>query len=282
MVRSGSLDRDTILPVRGSWGVSLVLVTGCFSKPSFVEGGPIDGPSALCEQPFSAPSVLTELTGSATGEPSITADGLQLYWMLQTGGSQFEVHHADRLVATDAFTTRDRFMPIPIEATDQDPSVSGDGNLIVYRGLAATVPRAYFIINNGSTWSTPALVSGLEDQTISALDLSPDGLTLYFTNGSNNLRRATRPNLMVDFVYDATGLGADLTFPTVAADGRELFYHDGSGISRVIRPDTSFGWQSNTAMQVLPSVFDPDLSPDGTRLYVGNGNGISVATRTCP
>ena len=274
--------------------MAIVLGSGCFEKPANLTNrtadaatdgaGAADAPAALCDVPFSpmVPLRLGELDGAATGEPTITGDGLDLYWMLQTSGSNYEIHHADRAAVGNSFTTRGRFTPAPIEATDQDPSISADGDLLVYRGQPGAAPKAYFLTRTAGTWSTPALLPGLEAEVVSSLDLSPDGLTLYFNNGSNNLRRATSASRGAPFVVDPTGLGANFSFAAVSADGREVYYASSGGISRVLRPDTAFGWQMSSMTQVLTEGFDPELSPDGESLYVANGIGISVATRDCP
>ncbi len=274
--------------VRSLWAFCVVLLAGCFTKPPDLTGdggtvadAPPDAPFPSCAGVMFPPmsTRLTELT--ATGEPTITTSGLEIYWMVEVMTAvRYEIHHATRTQIGDAFEQPGIFVPALFEPINQDPSISGDGTLLVYRGIVDSQPRALEMVRMGDTWTSPIPLAGLTDRYVKSLDLAPNGLTLYFTNDSNQLFIATRPDRQAPFVVLGQ-FGAEFAFPTVSADGLELFFHDGTGISRVERASTAASWQSNTAVRVIAGDFDPDLSPDGATMYTAFGNGISVVNRDC-
>ncbi|MBL0220359.1 MAG: hypothetical protein IPQ07_41630 [Myxococcales bacterium] len=164
---------------------------------------------------------------------------------------------------------------------DADPSITDDGTLMILRINNAGDPIFVQSKNTGGTWSPVVDVAGLTGIHPSSLDLSGDGLTLYYNDMANNLHVATRGDLASAFVDSGGTFGAGFSFPTISADGLLMFYSNGiGGTSRATRPTTTDSFTS--VGEELANYKDPDLTQDGTTLVVAKDQKIHVATRACP
>jgi len=240
-------------------------------------------PTRACgDIPFSGLHAVTELDSVPIVEPTITGDLLELYYTTQPGG-QYAIGYARRASPTSAFTVMGTVPFEPANNLPPDASVTADGNLLVYRAEQAGDRHLYYVTRDSGVWSSPRLVPGLDAIDANSLEISGDGLDLYLEAGQlSAARRATRNDA---FELNRVPLGADLRYPTVTADGLELFYNDGSGgtlaIKRTTRASELVGFSPG------PQVFaglDPDLTGDGQTLVFAkpNGSGLMMAERVCP
>ena len=133
----------------------------------------------------------------------------------------------------------------------------------------------------GAPGAAPAPDIGTE---IDSIDLSDDGLRLYYANGDGDLWTAKRPSFIEPFAEATQLLTAAAVFPTLSPDERELFYSPALGSSelwRAVRPDRDVAFDLTTAVRLRDVGPDPDMAGDGTTLTISINNGISVMTRPC-
>jgi hypothetical protein len=274
------------------------LVAGCFTKPEQFggggadagrdgatgdasgDGGVEDGSGAPCSfDLFTTPL----FTGSITGEPTIRDDGGEFFFAYQLRGNAWEIRSGVR-AAPGQFVDGPGLPAVTDETIDQDPSISSDGNVMVYRSLqASTNPYVAQVVRTGQTWSAPIPV--LTGFPVASVDLSGDGKTLYFTVNGDSLRKAVRSNVSSSFTVEGTDLGGPYRLATVGLpDGREVFHSPEAGANPALLHATRL---SDTGpfgpSDVLAGgLFDPDLSGDGLQLIAANpSGGIAISTRTC-
>ncbi|MDB4962769.1 MAG: hypothetical protein JWP01_2768 [Myxococcales bacterium] len=267
------------------------LVAGCFTKPEQFGGTGSDAGRDAVVDPDAGdgggtpcsfgPFVGQTFNADVTGEPTIRTDGSEFFFAYQLRGNAWEIRSGVR-TATTSFTPGPGLPTETDEEIDQDPSISDDGSVMVYRSLKGGMdPYVAQVKRSGTNWSDPFPV--LTGIPVASVDLSGDGKTLYFTVDGDSLRKATRTNLEGSFTVEGTDLGGPYRLATVSPSGRELF-HSGDPSSKELwrtsrlAPSGPFGPSDLLA----DTVFDPDLSGDGLRLIVATpSGGVSIATRTC-
>lgn len=268
-----------------------ILLAGCFSKPPFNgDGGTDDGggsdakhdarPDAgPCTGTFSALVPILPTNGLVTGEPTIAGNLLELYWSHQNG--RWLIERASRTTTSGTWAINAALDFVPNNIIDADPSVTSDGTLMIMRVESGGKPLFVQSTKSGATWSGVSSVQGLESVQPASLDLSGDGLTLYYNDMSNNLRVATRHDRTMPFADSGDSFGSGFAFPAVSADGLQMFYTNGiGGTSRATRPTTTDAFTS--VGEEFAEYKDPDLTEDGTTLVVAKDQKIHIATRTCP
>ena len=264
---------------------SILLASGCFSKPGFNGGGTDDargdgGPDAAsCTGVFSTPVAIPQTNGLVTGEPTIAGNLLELYWAHDS--TSWLIERASRSSTTGTWGTGASINFGQGTVIDADPSITDDGTLMILRISSGGVPILVQSEKTGGTWGTVAAVQGLTSIHPSSLDLSGDGLTLYYNDAANNLRVATRGDRLSAFVDSGGTFGNGFSFPTVSADGLLMFFSNGiGGTSRATRPTTADSF--SIVGEELADYKDPDLTQDGTTLVVAKDQKIHIATRSCP
>jgi hypothetical protein len=268
-----------------------VLCAGCFSKPGFSErtdarsgdDGATDAPTdAPCERHWQSPQIIPELSGNVTGEPTITGDLKTMMWALQISGSTWEIRWAERASVTAPFTIKPGEPFASMSMFDADPSITDDGLLVVYRSGSLSVPRISQATrpDRNSAWSLAA-APGAPNITVSALDVSGDGLTVYYTDTSNALFSISRPTRSGTFGSSIGPLAAGTTFPAISGDELTVFYVSGTtAISSRIRGTKGAAFP--TAGTAVASGYDPDVTADGLTMVVGvGGTGAGLSTFRC-
>ena len=223
------------------------------------------------------PVQVPEFNNKITGEPTITSDLLHVYFAKQLADTSWEIHSASRGTPSENFavTTAAAFgTPSPV---DQDPAVTDDNQLVAFVG-SNIVSQATW---TGSSWSIgPAL-----NLAVSTLDISPDGMTLYYALGGRDLYATTRTDRAAPFSPATTIIASDVRFPSVTGDGLTLYAVDGSGSGTGIsvRTRTSTTSAFGTATHLFDNVVDPDVTRDGNTMVVSmNSTTMGIATRSCP
>lgn len=284
------------------------VLAGCFSKParplatqdaspagdSIVSDAPVDGPQRNCMGVAfgSTPTVIGELNPFFQAEPTMTADMLEVYFTSDPDRADasylYDVRRGSRMSVGEIFTL-DINLPT-FNANDQldmEASITGDGLMIAFVSRRSGDDRAYYATrpDRQTDWTAAILMPGLANERISNLDLSTDGLTLYYPNSSSpsQLLRATRTTRTEDFTINGLMLGADRRFPTVSTDGRELFYYD-NNLSILWSERESTAVPFDPGVLAATNAFDPDLLPGDETLIAtsSSGSGILVFQRTCP
>lgn len=264
-----------------------MLCAGCFAKPGFAGGdggdaglgSDADGATVdACMGAWGQPVVVTEFNNKITGEPTITSDLLQVYFAKQVTGTMWEIHSASRSTTTETFTVTTAAPFGTGNQFDQDPAVTDDNQLVVFRlGGSNTVSQAIW---TGSNWSiSPALNTG-----VTSLDLSPDGLTLYYAVDGGDLYATTRTDRALMFTASNTAIATGILFPSVTADGLTLYSVDGGtpGTGVAVRTRTSTMSAFGMPTHLFTGAVDPDVTGDGNTMVVSmNGTMMGIATRSC-
>jgi hypothetical protein len=261
----------------------LVLLTLACCGPSSpggaVDAG-VDGEVPGCAgAKFANPVALEGVIGNAS-DPSATADPLEL-WFSRTGiVPTYDIAGASRTSATAPFETQLDF-PFNSSASDRDPALSGDGLAMV---LISDRDGSWAPIEAVRTSKTApfSVQAGLPIAGVDGgIDLSVDGLTLYFADAGGDLRSATRGSRTAPFERSTEVLAAGILAPALSADELELYYarSDTVGVYRRTRASKAEPFDKDE-MLVLADASDPDVSADSQRLYVKLGD-FHVLTRAC-
>ena len=160
------------------------------------------------------------------------------------------------------------YIPTPLTPWHTQPSVSGDGSLIAYRGGTPGTPASYgiYAVAPDGTGNV-RLTTSYDDW---APSVSPDGASVVFWRSNGN---GTRD--LMGMAADGTGVHAlTMTEPDVGTPDRAAWSHDGSRLAVVASSElqiidvTGAGAtlaRGNVATVTTPWVpSHPTWSPDGT------------------
>jgi hypothetical protein len=276
----------------------LILVAGCdqlFGLQTLVpddgqladaDGDGVPSDAACVLSGFSGLVPLAEFDGVSADEPTLRADQLEMLFTHYNTGV-FELWYADRSDTASPFSIHGRVSFDAGHSDSEDPALSADGLLVVFRDGNTYFMKYATRATKTSPWSNALPLPGLETTTAdSGLDLSPDGKTVWFAD-SSVLHVAHRTSVTGSFGLDSAQQGAPLEFPTVSADGREIFLDDPTPLSDQLIEYTRtnlgvpFGAAPTVTFPGPNAPYDPDLTPDGMTIVVATGNGISIAHRFC-
>ncbi|HET7500561.1 MAG TPA: hypothetical protein VFK02_06140 [Kofleriaceae bacterium] len=137
--------------------------------------------------------------GAQAYDPSLTADGLRLYFSAPLSGGTQHILLSTRLALTDSFGTP---QPVPVinDATkaDADPAVSRDERVIVFSSFRPTgIPMTgasnlWYATRQdpGASFGPPRPIPGVNsDKDDGDPRLSDDGCTLYFSSNRDGTTR---------------------------------------------------------------------------------------------
>lgn len=216
------------------------------------------------------------LYGGGAHDPTLSADRTELFYAYDVGAG-YDIYRTVRTDTSMPFSVTGIVGELSSNTNDTDPSLTEDGLMIMFiseRG--GNGPRAYQATRMSRTapFSVPLLVPGLMNTPIVGVDVSPDGLTLYYDDGAKlvaaNRSGRDQPVIVLhDVALDAT------PFPSVAADGLELYYNE-AGVMRRTRPDTSMAFEAATRMTIDDGGADADVLPDGSALVLTGGAASDV------
>jgi hypothetical protein len=282
-----------------AWVLVVALCAGCFSKPGFGGNGDggtdgsTDGASdgsidaTPCTATWPSPNPVSGLNGWVTGEPTITGDLEELYWAYEDG-PEWQIHWAEvTQPGTLAYTYKGQVAFTILDGTDPDPSITDDGLLMVYREGPSNIQTQMRQVTRASRmapWTAPVDVPGLGGTSATTLDISGDGLTLYYNLGTT-LRYATRGDRLEPFVQQATQLGTGLLFPAISGDQLSVYFTMGtSGVYTAKRSGTSSGFLAPDAVFSSSSLHDPDVTQDDTTMVIATRDNYTIAfsQRACP
>ena len=138
---------------------------------------------------WSAPVELTSIstTGDDAG-PSLSADGLELYFASDLGGNE-NLYVAKRPAATDAFTTASQITELNTTSPDQEPWINGTRSLLLWTSSRVSGNNDLWMARRSDVsamWGTAAPINEL-NTTAAEGDpwLSPDEATIYFARGTD-------------------------------------------------------------------------------------------------
>jgi len=265
-------------------GWALPLLAGCNGLLGLDVTHPYDAPpdAVGCSAGRFTGTVRVPIdVGDAIYDPTQSDDPLELYFTWAVNTVDFQIASATR-------TAPDQTFDMPTVASfsvahNTDPSISSDGLHIVFLGpndQVFQVDRA----TRQSAWSAATIVAGIDNFTVAGgLDISPDGLTIYFSD-MHQLRTATRSDPLAGFAnITELAVGLDVAFPGISPDQRELFYNPGSThvLHHVTRNSATLDFDPSTDEIILMNAGDPDVSPDSRTLLYDVDGVLTAMHRDC-
>lgn len=185
--------------------------------------------------PFAMPSKLP-ITGNSTLEttsPSVTADGLTLYFTSNRTGTLGgrDIYRATRLVTTTNFGTITQLTALSSASAENDAYVVPDGSAIYFSSNRSGMSRIYRAAVQGTTFGSVDEV--LSDTLgLTRVVVSPDELTMLYTTGGD-LRLSVRASTTVSWLPGANVAALDTTgsdLPSwISADKCRLYYGTNAG-----------------------------------------------------
>jgi hypothetical protein len=190
-------------------------------------------PSATA--PFSTPIKLV-ITGNGTLEttsPSVTADGLTMYFTSNRTGTLGgrDIYRATRSVTTTNFGSITQLTALSTASAENDAYVLPDHSALYFSSNRSGTSRIYRATISGTTFGSIDEV--LSDTTgLTRVAVSPDELTMLYTIGGD-LRLSTRATTTVSWLPGADLTALDTTASDLAswisADKCRLYYGNNEG-----------------------------------------------------
>jgi hypothetical protein len=272
--------------------LGVLALAGCNSIYGLEETEPRTlEPSTCSTVVFGATRPLDEFRGGDTEfDGQLSRDGLEIWF---TVGDR--IHRGTRAARSDEFTITP-FAQIP--EPSNDPALTADGNRMMF--FHVDQPRRVFegvrLDPMSSTFDSIRPVTSIDLATgefgVQSLDLSWDGLTVYYVAGDNDtLYWARRPSRDAAFeehapLLDMSGMPIDdAVWPSISADQLELFYNrraDPDIAKNVYHRVRSSPTGRFSEENVILIGADPDISPDGQSLIVSQRPDLVVLDRICP
>ena len=222
--------------------------------------------------------MLQDLTGNV--DPTLRDDGLELFFV-RGGSGAWDIWHATRPDTSVLFDAGSPVTELNVTTgmvEDTDPAITADGLMIVFKSNRTSSQKAYQATRPSvsAPFSTPVLAPGITGAT-AGLDLSPDGLVIYIDDFAK-LSVWTRARREDAFANPKLLTIDRLKFPSVSADGLELYYN-AAGIVRRTRPNVDAMFDGGTAAIVDDGASDGDLTSDDTRLVLIGNDRIMMRPR---
>ncbi len=225
------------------------------------------------------------LEGNVGGghDPSTTGDPLEL-WYSRTGiVATYDVEGARRAndgAPYDASIAFDYNKP----GIDRDPALSADGLVLAFTSDTSGTLQPYESRRATTTESfgAPVLLPLAQAAVDNGIELSADGLTLYFADDRRDLRSVRRSDRSSPFGAASEILSQNVENPTLSSDELELYYSraDDTKTYRRTRRNREGAFDDNET-EIFADALEPDLSPDGQRLYVVRSGDVYTLTRNC-
>lgn len=251
--------------------------------------------------PFGTPAPVADInTTSAEDDPSLTADGLELYFNSNrpggTGGNDMWV--ATRAAIGDPWGTPRAISELNTTGDDATPVVSHDGLTLYWAAPGAGGAKDLYVAtrpDRASSWSGKQRIVELASAADEAGPaITRDALALYFArdpSGTDDIYVATRAAVGDSWgapaaVVELNAAGVLDSEPSVNdTDTFVIWYSARSGnndLWSARRASPAQPWGTATPLAELNTAAaesDPWLSPDERVLYFARDNDLFVATR---
>jgi hypothetical protein len=241
----------------------------------------IDAPGCA-GSPFGNPQQVLGTVLDNDFDPSESSAGRELWFVRNPNTmTDFDIWIATRGSATGAFDAGASFQ-YNSAMNDGDPSLSGDGLIVVFFSSRGGTRLAYeskrTTIDGPLSQPVPLPASPAD-----GIDLSFDGLTLYYIDDNGALVAIRRPARDQPFGMPGSSLAAAVRYPSLSPDELELYFTKPmrGEIYRRTRATTTAAFDPASETTILLDGGDPDVSPDSLRLHYSVSGDIHVMTRTC-
>jgi hypothetical protein len=297
-------------------GLIAMLLGACAFDPAALSLDSAEGDDALSADPdaalgdtsapppdlgrFGAPARAPVDTGWNDDDPSLTDDGLEIFFGSDAGpGSDEDIWTARRDTVEQAFGAPEMVVELASTSDDTTMKISGDGLTIVFTRVEASA-ELYIATrpSRTATWETPRPIYELNTANG---EWSPyllgDGLTLVYSTdlaGNEEIYAATRPSLGAAFgaPTHVASLGTldDESDPMMPTPDVIFFTRDypGSADSDVFMAHRVAGWEFGSAVRLDELTTphhdrDPWVSSDLRTVWFMStrdaSNDLFVATR---
>lgn len=276
--------------MRGLLPCVCILTAGCdalFSLDHIGPGAAIDAPSGVIDGDAPgctySPRIALQNTGGSH-DPQLSSDRKDLFTVRSPSGN-YEIYESVRTDTTVPFGTGTAIASLANNADDSDPAVTDDGLMILFKSNRSGSYRIYQATrtSRGGAFGTPSIPAGLTNQTVYGIDISPDGLTIYIDDNAK-LVMATRSSRTASFGPTQMVTLEKNGFPSVSADGLELFYN-GAGVVHRTRSSTTALFDGGSTTQVDMGGSDADILADGSAIVLTGGTSfdtVYLRERSCP
>ncbi|MBL0220391.1 MAG: PD40 domain-containing protein [Myxococcales bacterium] len=236
---------------------------------------------------FGAPIILGPLGGALyNSAPQLSSDLLEIYVTSEGPGGDWDLYRATRPAANLPFGLLEPMLGFNTSDSEGEPAITADGLTFMFtRQSSAGAVRAFEARRATSTapWSNPTTPLGLTATNTLSLDLSPDGLTVYYHSGASGspLMATKRASLTMPFTAPVM-IGPEAWFPSVSADGLELYFQEKDITPNVWRATRgAIGAMFDTGTPYEADGEDADVSPDGGALVTRIGTSLRLRERGC-
>lgn len=278
--------------------VAIVLLAACACNQIYgLDGTRVrDAPPALdappdaigCSGiPFMAPMPVADVVaGKVETDPTLADEGRELYFTIPVGvDMQFRIHVATRASTAEPFANVTELPLLPNTPTT-DPSLTRDSLTMLF--VSRDVTKRVLETSRPSIdlpFAEPTLVDGLGAVDVFHVDVSYDGLRLYYSDLDGALWTASRAARGTPFAEPrmlATGINA----PSISPDELELFSFDfddapGARVYRRVRATTDAPF-SDPPTVILEDALHADLAQDGETLVLSSFGQLVTLSRQCP
>jgi len=186
---------------------------------------------------FSTPTtlVITNNNSAEVMSPSVTADGLTLYFTSNRSGTAglHDIYRATRATTTTDFGSIANVSELNTSADEQDVYAVPDGSAVYFsssrsNGQIYSIYRAAKSGGSGGTFGAPVEVLAMAAKDVSYPVVSPDELTLFYQVGMDMFethRASTTAPFVAGTALTALNTTQSSEFPDwISADGCRLYF----------------------------------------------------------
>ena len=237
--------------------------------------------------PFGQEIPIPELVNAVSTNfyaPSLRGDSQEMLFVSYSVTS-YDLYRVTRPNAFTAWTDRLKVAELDTDAYDEtDPALTANGLDLFYLSNASGKAQAYEATRPSVSdqFTAAVAVPALSSFGVAGLDISADGLTLYFTLPADSqlytITRSSPQASFGSFVPVATVGGG--TSPSISSDQREVFYKT-IGVEEQTRMATDQPFDGTTEAAIDSDGADPEISFDGTTLIFASPSGAAMQVRSC-